>query len=287
MSLRRRAGATRAAAEPAQPGRTTTSKAWRRSWPSGLQPSRIAEPDDELGDLTRALCRCGSAPAAWAPASRSSPAQPGHMRVRLTSMRRPARPSARSTRIDADLAGRCQASGRLDEHRARGRALTSLTRRERRRAWQAAASSSRRSSSGSTQSRRCFAAREPCSMRARCSRPTPRRSRSARWRRGSRSRSALIGWHFFNPPTRMKLVEVIRGVETDPALAERAARAAGKALGQELGRRAERARLHRQPGRAAALRRGPALLAERVAEPQAIDRLMRRSWRLRARPVLS
>ena len=28
----------------------------------------------------------------------------------------------------------------------------------------------------------------------------------------------LIGWHFFNPATRMKLVEVIAGVETDPAL---------------------------------------------------------------------
>ena len=29
----------------------------------------------------------------------------------------------------------------------------------------------------------------------------------------------LIGWHFFNPATRMKLVEIIPGVETDPALA--------------------------------------------------------------------
>ena len=28
----------------------------------------------------------------------------------------------------------------------------------------------------------------------------------------------LIGWHFFNPATRMKLIEVISGVETDPAL---------------------------------------------------------------------
>ena len=28
----------------------------------------------------------------------------------------------------------------------------------------------------------------------------------------------LIGWHFFNPATRMKLVEVISSVETDPAL---------------------------------------------------------------------
>jgi 3-hydroxybutyryl-CoA dehydrogenase len=28
----------------------------------------------------------------------------------------------------------------------------------------------------------------------------------------------LVGWHFFNPATRMKLVEIIAGVETDPAL---------------------------------------------------------------------
>ncbi len=28
----------------------------------------------------------------------------------------------------------------------------------------------------------------------------------------------LIGWHFFNPATRMKLIEIIPGVETDPAL---------------------------------------------------------------------
>ncbi|MFM2330292.1 MAG: hypothetical protein RLZZ494_2395, partial [Pseudomonadota bacterium] len=28
----------------------------------------------------------------------------------------------------------------------------------------------------------------------------------------------LIGWHFFNPATRMKLVEIISGVATDPAL---------------------------------------------------------------------
>src|SRR5207237_7435981 len=28
----------------------------------------------------------------------------------------------------------------------------------------------------------------------------------------------VIGWHFFNPPTRMKLVEVIAGIETHPEL---------------------------------------------------------------------
>jgi 3-hydroxybutyryl-CoA dehydrogenase len=29
----------------------------------------------------------------------------------------------------------------------------------------------------------------------------------------------VIGWHFFNPAPRMKLVEIVRGVETDPGLA--------------------------------------------------------------------
>ena len=35
---------------------------------------------------------------------------------------------------------------------------------------------------------------------------------------GLRHPERVIGWHFFNPATRMRLVEVIRGVATDPAL---------------------------------------------------------------------
>ncbi len=84
----------------------------------------------------------------------------------------------------------------------------------------------------------------------------------------------VIGWHFFNPVTRMKLVEVIPGVETDPALAaamHRLSKAWGKtsvdapnAPGFIVNRVA-------RPYYAEALR----LLAERIAAPEAIDRLLR------------
>ncbi|MED5621122.1 3-hydroxyacyl-CoA dehydrogenase [Ideonella sp. BN130291] len=84
----------------------------------------------------------------------------------------------------------------------------------------------------------------------------------------------VIGWHFFNPAPRMKLVEVIAGLETDPALvAEMHAlsRAWGKtpvdapnAPGFIVNRVA-------RPYYAEGLR----LLAERLAPLEAIDRLMR------------
>jgi len=84
----------------------------------------------------------------------------------------------------------------------------------------------------------------------------------------------MIGWHFFNPPTRMKLVEVIRGVETDPALAT-ALHALGKAWGKSSvdAPNAPGFIVNRvaRPYYAEGLR----LLAERIAEPQAIDRLLR------------
>ena len=84
----------------------------------------------------------------------------------------------------------------------------------------------------------------------------------------------VVGWHFFNPATRMKLVEVIAGVETDPALV-----AAMHALSKAWGKTSVDApnapgfivnRVAR-PYYAEGLR----LLAERVAAPQAIDRLLR------------
>ena len=84
----------------------------------------------------------------------------------------------------------------------------------------------------------------------------------------------VIGWHFFNPATRMKLVEVIPGVETDPALV-----AAMHTLGKAWGKSSVDApnapgfivnRVAR-PYYAEGLR----LLAERIAAPQAIDRLLR------------
>ncbi|MEO6033006.1 MAG: 3-hydroxyacyl-CoA dehydrogenase [Burkholderiaceae bacterium] len=84
----------------------------------------------------------------------------------------------------------------------------------------------------------------------------------------------LICWHFFNPATRMKLVEVISGVETDPALV-----AALHALSKAWGKSSVDApnapgfivnRVAR-PYYAEGLR----LLAERIAPAQAIDRLLR------------
>ena len=84
----------------------------------------------------------------------------------------------------------------------------------------------------------------------------------------------LIGWHFFNPATRMKLVEVIPGIETDPALV-----AAMHALSRAWGKTSVDApnapgfivnRVAR-PYYAEGLR----LLAERLAPAPAIDKLMR------------
>ena len=84
----------------------------------------------------------------------------------------------------------------------------------------------------------------------------------------------LIGWHFFNPATRMKLVEVIPGVETDPALVP-----AMHALAQAWGKTSVDApnapgfivnRVAR-PYYAEGLR----LLAEGLAPAPAIDKLMR------------
>lgn len=84
----------------------------------------------------------------------------------------------------------------------------------------------------------------------------------------------LIGWHFFNPAPRMKLVEIIPGVETDPALIP-----AMHALSKSWGKTSVDApnapgfivnRVAR-PYYAEGLR----LLAEAIAPAPAIDRLMR------------
>lgn len=84
----------------------------------------------------------------------------------------------------------------------------------------------------------------------------------------------LIGWHFFNPATRMKLVEIICGLETDAALVpvlQALSRAWGKtpvlapnAPGFIVNRVA-------RPYYAEGLR----LLGERIAPLHAIDRLLR------------
>ncbi|NML18524.1 3-hydroxyacyl-CoA dehydrogenase [Azohydromonas caseinilytica] len=84
----------------------------------------------------------------------------------------------------------------------------------------------------------------------------------------------LIGWHFFNPATRMKLVEIIRGVETDPALVP-ALHALSKAWGKTAvdAPNAPGFIVNRvaRPYYAEGLR----LLAERIAPVAAIDRLLR------------
>ena len=84
----------------------------------------------------------------------------------------------------------------------------------------------------------------------------------------------VIGWHFFNPVTRMKLVEVIAGVETDPELVI-AMHALSKAWGKTSidAPNAPGFVVNRvaRPYYAEGLR----LLAERVAAPEAIDRLLR------------
>jgi 3-hydroxybutyryl-CoA dehydrogenase len=91
---------------------------------------------------------------------------------------------------------------------------------------------------------------------------------------GLRRPGRLIGWHFFNPATRMKLVEVVCGLATDAALVP-----AFHALSQAWGKTAVDApntpgfivnRVAR-PFYAEGLR----LLAERIAPLAAIDRLAR------------
>jgi 3-hydroxybutyryl-CoA dehydrogenase len=84
----------------------------------------------------------------------------------------------------------------------------------------------------------------------------------------------LVGWHFFNPATRMKLVEIIRGLETDPALVP-ALQALSKAWGKTsvVAPNAPGFIVNRvaRPFYAEGLR----LLGERIAPLHAIDALLR------------
>lgn len=91
---------------------------------------------------------------------------------------------------------------------------------------------------------------------------------------GLRRPERVIGWHFFNPAPRMKLVEIVRGIETDPALVP-----ALQALSLAWGKTAVDApntpgfivnRVAR-PYYAEALR----LVSEGVAEVAEVDRLLR------------
>ena len=260
------------------------------TWPHALEPrSRGAAPARRLARLPRRRrrvhgeapgfvqrpMRCvlparqrrrrspSSAPAAWAPASPSSRRSAAMRCACSTPSPAPASaPWRASTRI-SPAPWSAAASTRPSRDAVRG---ADPGRRRTSRRSPAAASRSRRSSRSSTRRRRCSASSSASSAPTRCSRPTPRRSRSSAIAQGLQHPGRVIGWHFFNPVTRMKLVEVIPGVETDPALAA-AMHALCQGLGQDLGRCAERAGLHRQPRRAAVLRRGaaPARRAHRRA----------------------
>lgn len=84
----------------------------------------------------------------------------------------------------------------------------------------------------------------------------------------------VVGWHFFNPATRMKLVEIIAGVRTEPEVV-RAMHALSAAWGKTSvdAPNAPGFIVNRvaRPVYAEGLR----LLAERVADAPTIDRLMR------------
>ena len=91
---------------------------------------------------------------------------------------------------------------------------------------------------------------------------------------GMKHPGRVVGMHFFNPAPLMTLVEVVRGLATAPEVAADGLRDR-RGLGQDAGVRDVHAGLHRQPLRAAVLRRGVARLAEGAADPATIDAVMR------------
>ena len=76
-------------------------------------------------------------------------------------------------------------------------------------------------------------------------------------RRGLKHPGRIVGMHFFNPAPVLPLVEVVSGLATDAAVAE-TIYATARGVGQDAGARGVDAGLHRQPLRAAVLRRGAA-----------------------------
>ena len=77
---------------------------------------------------------------------------------------------------------------------------------------------------------------------------------------GLKAPGRFVGMHFFNPVPLMKLVEVVSGLETEPAVAAGDLRAE-PALGQDAGACALDPGLHRQPHRPSVLRRDPGAAA--------------------------
>ena len=100
------------------------------------------------------------------------------------------------------------------------------------------------------QARRVRASSTASPSRARCSRPTPRRSTSIGSPARRRGRSDVLGLHFFSPANVMRLLEVVRGARTSAGRA-RHRDEAREADRQDRGRVGRVRRLHRQPdGRA-------------------------------------
>jgi 3-hydroxybutyryl-CoA dehydrogenase len=86
----------------------------------------------------------------------------------------------------------------------------------------------------------------------------------------------VVGWHFFNPATRMRLVEIVPGVETDPALVEAMhslSRAWGKTPVNAPNTPGFIVNRVARPYYAEGLR----LLSERIAPAAAIDRILRKA----------
>lgn len=100
---------------------------------------------------------------------------------------------------------------------------------------------------------------------------------------GLRRPERVIGWHFFNPAPRMKLVEIVRGVETDPALVSELrvlSRAWGKTAVDAPNTPGFIVNRVARPYYAEAMR----LVSEGVAEPAEVDSLLREAGKFAMGP---
>ena len=207
-----------------------------------------AQAGHRCGCSTRAKARPRRRAPSWPRRSTASPPKAG------SSGRRSARRSPRAS------------SRRRARRRRRLRPRRRGDRRERRR--QAQPLSRPRGASSATPA---------------CSPRTRRRSRSPRSPTACKQPGRVVGMHFFNPVPLMKLVEVVSGLQTEPAVAAAIFDLAGR-----WGKTPVHARstpgLHRQPHRPAVLRRG-ARAAARARRRAGDDRRLPARRRLSHGPV--